>query len=61
MDFFSILMNDPVVFAFTFMIVFTALFAGYMKYYFIKNIKNQEKAEKHQQQIMKTEFSDERL
>lgn len=61
MDFFSVLTNDPVVFAFTIMIVLTALFAAYMKYYFIKNIKNQEKAEKHKQQVIETELSDERL
>jgi len=37
MDYFSVLMNDSVVVTFTIMIVLNAIFAGYMKYHFIKN------------------------
>jgi len=60
MDFFSMLVNDPVVFAFTIMIVSTGIFAAYMKYYFIKKIKNREKVEKDKQQSLKTALSHER-
>ncbi len=60
MDFFSMLVNDPVVFAFTIMIVLTGIFAAYMKYYFIKNIKIRKKLEKDKQHSLKTAFSDDR-
>jgi hypothetical protein len=37
MNYFSVLMDNSVVVTFTIMIVLNAFFAGYMKYYFIKN------------------------
>ncbi|WP_269571588.1 hypothetical protein [Psychromonas ingrahamii] len=36
MDYFSVLMDNSVVVTFTIMIVLNAVFAGYMKYHFIK-------------------------
>lgn len=40
MDFFSILMNDPIVAAGVAVIVSTTFIVGYIVYYFIKNIIN---------------------
>jgi hypothetical protein len=37
MNYFSVLMDNSVVVTFTMMIVLNAIFAGYMKYHFIKN------------------------
>lgn len=37
MDYFSVLIDHSAVVTFTIMIVLNAIFAGYMKYYFIKN------------------------
>ncbi|MFT6985563.1 MAG: hypothetical protein ACJAT7_001373 [Psychromonas sp.] len=36
MNYFSVLMDNSAVVTFTIMIVLNAVFAGYMKYYFIK-------------------------
>ena len=40
MNYFSVLMNESVVVTFTIMIVLNAIFAGYMKYHFIKRNGN---------------------
>jgi len=40
MDFFSILLNDPIVAAGVAVIVSTTCIVGYIAYYFIKNIIN---------------------
>ncbi len=53
MDFFSMQVDDPVIFAFTIIIILIGIFAACMKYYFIKNIKNREKVEKRKQQSLK--------
>lgn len=37
MDYFSVLMDNSVVVTFTIMIALNAIFAGFMKYYFIKH------------------------
>ncbi|MGB5446692.1 MAG: hypothetical protein WBM99_14445 [Psychromonas sp.] len=60
MDFFSMWVDDPIVFAFTILIVLTGIFAAYMKYNFMKNIKKQKKVKNNKQQSLKTVFSDER-